>query len=110
MTEKIPSVRESFVARFGEGNAAAIEAAARGHKNGVHDNLGSDPFKWALLIAIGHECMGRYASDHGITVAESDIQAWAVEHGDLGAHDGDCDYIALICGTYDAWLPAEVSA
>ena len=33
-----------------------------------------------------------------------------LEHGDLGDHDGDCDYLALMCGAYKGWLPTEVSA
>lgn len=103
------SVRASFVERFSESDAAAIMAAAIEHENGVHDNRGSDPFKWALLIAIGHECIGRYAEHHGITVAEEDVRHWAVESADLRSHDGDCDYLALLAGAYDSWLAEEES-
>ena len=50
-------IRDSFVAAFGEEQAVAIERAAEEHKNGVHDNRGSDSFKWAIAICIGYECM-----------------------------------------------------
>lgn len=110
MTDTKPSVRGHFAATFGEDNAEAIMSAAIQHQNGVHDNRGSDPFKWALLIAIGHGCLTRFAGDHGITATEDDMKAWALEHGDLGDHDGDCDYLALMCGAYKGWLPTEVSA
>ena len=104
---QVSSVRESFVARFGEDQAKAIEDAAEMHKNGVHDNPGSDYFKWAILIAIGHECLSRFATSHGITVAEEDVRTWALEEGDLGSHDGDFDYLAAAVGAYKGWVREE---
>jgi hypothetical protein len=98
------TIRDAFAAEFGKDTAAAIEAAAASHKNGVHDNPGSDPFKWALSICIGHECMSKYRDDHGVTADPEAIRLWVVEHGDLASHDGDVDYLALLCGVYDPWL------
>jgi hypothetical protein len=107
MTE---SIRAAFAARFGEANAAAIESAATEHKNGVHDNPGSDPFKWALLIAIGSECITRFAGSHEITADPDEVKAWAYENADLASHDCDCDYLALMCGMYEGWVKVETPA
>lgn len=104
------SIRAAFAARFGERNAANIEAAAVEHKNGVHDNPGSDPFKWALLIAIGHECMTQFADYHKITVDPDAVKAWIVEHADLASHDGDFDYLAAMCGAYEGWYRSDAEA
>ena len=62
-------LRAEFVSAFGEVQACAIEHAAEGHKNGIHDRPGSDPFRWALLICIGHECFTKasYRTYHDIT-------------------------------------------
>lgn len=109
------SVRDSFVARFGESDAAAVEAAGLGHMDdGMHgaDNHGSDPFKYAFLAAIGWECVGRFSVEHGIKASTEDMKVWALAEGDLGSHDGDVpDYLALMCGAYDEWLhKSEVSS
>jgi hypothetical protein len=99
----VKSIREAFEKKFGEDQAAKIMSAAQGHKNGVHDNEGSDPFKWAILICVGYECLGPYAKNHGITIPESEIKAWAYEHADLRSHNGDYDYLSAFCGAYDGW-------
>lgn len=100
------SVRTSFVEHFGEDQAKALEHAAQEHGNGVNNqNLGEDPFKWAILIVIGYECAGRFAEHHGITVKLTDLQNWCIAHGELRTHTGDCDYLALMTGSYDAFLP-----
>jgi hypothetical protein len=93
------TVRDSFEARFGADQADAIVAAAEGHHPG--DNRGSDPFKWAALIALGFQCVERYADSHGITVTNEEFREWCVADGDLGTHDGDFDYLAAFVGTYE---------
>ena len=115
------SARQTFAARFGEDQAAAIEAAARKHyddnasitrifavKN-PHgsDNLGSDPFRYWFLLAIGYECVTneRYRQDHGITADVDEMKEWALGEGRLGEHDGDIpDYVSLLAGLYDGWI------
>lgn len=112
------SVRASFVARFGEADAVAIEAAAEQHLSNafdIHagDQRGADPFKYALLTAIGYECVTRFRRNHGIVAEAADIQAWAIAEADLGSHDGDIpDYISAIAGVYGDWIKpsAEVDA
>lgn len=101
------NARESFVARFGEAEAATVEAAARSHLSEPHDNdnLGSDEFRYWFLLAIGHECVSRYRNHHGITADVDAMKEWARGEGQLGHHDGDVpDYIALLAGLYEDWI------
>lgn len=104
----VMSTRKSFVAHFGSDQAAAIEDAADSHKNGIHDSKGSDPFRWAIVICIGHQCMevDGYREHHGITAPWEEIEAWIKEHGDLANHDGDSDYLALFAGVYTKYMPS----
>jgi len=106
------SIREAFADRFGEGEAAKIEAAAEMHANGVNDgNKGSDPFKWAIAICIGYQCteIDSYRAHHGITADHDEIKAWVYEHADLATHDGDVDYLTAFVGGYDGWYQAGAS-
>ena len=115
------SVREKFVAMFGEEQASAVERAANYHDNGVNSsrsgedegsNRGTDPFKWALLICIGYECMEkpRYREYHGIAAQWDDIKSWIKREAELDTHDGGCDYLSLFCGTYDEYMPEKSDA
>ena len=108
-TAQAASVRASFVARFSEDQAAAIERAAQEHMNGVHDNKGSDPFKWAFLVAIGYECISKdsYRAYHSITAPLAAMKEWARTEAHLASHDGDCDYLAAFVGAYSEYLPEE---
>jgi hypothetical protein len=105
-------MRARFVERFGEEAAAIVEAAANGHSNGINsENTGSDPFRWALLICIGYECMSvdRYRQYHDFTPAWADVDAWMKEPEQREAfreHDGDSDYLALFSGAYNEYVSA----
>ncbi len=101
------SVRAKFAELFGEEQCAAIERAASGHKNGVHDREGSDPFKWALCICIGFECMSRdsFRAEHGITVPWEALRQAIKDHGALDTHDGDVDFLAMFAGVYQEFMP-----
>jgi hypothetical protein len=101
-------VRGSFVRAFGEDTASRIEAAASEHSNGVNsERKGDDPFKWALLICIGYQCMEKpdYRTSHGIEPPWPKLKAWIKKNGELRSHNGDCDYLALVCGTYNEFMP-----
>lgn len=102
-------IREEFVKRFGVENAIAVQDAAEGHKNSVHDEYGSDPFRWALVIAVGYQCMERnsFRDAHGITAPWEEIDKWLVESQVLKDHDGDVDYLAMLAGKYDRYVGAE---
>ncbi|KKK67230.1 hypothetical protein LCGC14_2956160 [marine sediment metagenome] len=103
------SIRVAFEEAFGNEDAAAIMAAAEEHQNGVHDKRGSDPFKWAILICIGFECVskGSYRKHHGIKTPWRDLKRWIKAHADLGSHDGDCDYLALMSGVYNEYAAKD---
>ena len=103
------TTRKSFVETFGEDQAYVIEAAAHSHMNSVHDNKGSDPFRWAICICIGHQCFEEenYREHHNITAPAEAIKAWIVENGDLANHDGDVDFLALFAGAYDPYIKHE---
>lgn len=102
------SVRESFVRWFGEDQARAIERAAHGHKNGIHDEAGSDLFRWAALICIGSQCVEveRYRLYHKITIPFSEFKRWLFEEGRVSEHDGQVDYISLFAGVYNEFIPS----
>jgi hypothetical protein len=97
--------RDDFISHFGEENALAIEAAADSHKNGVHDKEGSDRLRWALLICIGYDCIEKYSADHQITCSWEDVRDWMKMHKEyIGKHDGDSDYLAMLCGRYNEFV------
>lgn len=100
------SVRESFVAHFGEDQAVKVEEASLMHLQPVpwvgealamigldadrrEMNWGSDPFKWHMRNAITHDCLTKYRNEHGITPTTEELQAWCRLHGDLDNFDGD---------------------
>ena len=103
------SVRGKFVELFGEQQVAAIEQAANEHDNDVHGNRGSDPFKWALSIAIGYECLSNdsYRDHHGITIPWGALKTAIIEHGALASHDGDVDYLSVFAGTYNEFVKID---
>ena len=103
-------IRKKFVKAFGEKQATFVEKAANYHANGINSECkGDDPFKWALLICIGYQCCekGNYRKYHGITAPWAKIKAWIKKHGQLNSHVGDCDYLALLCGTYNEFMPKQ---
>lgn len=103
------SVRARFVQQFGEADAVAIEEAAVYHADAsdwLSDDereRGSDPFVWALAIAIGFECMSHedYRAYHGITAPWADLAMWIRDHAGLADHDGGIDTMAALGGLYE---------
>lgn len=107
---KMMSIRELFAKEFGEREADRIEASAEGHANGTNsENRGDDPFKWALLICIGFECMSKdkYREHHGIKTPWNELRQWIIDHADLASHNGDCDYLCALSGGYDEFVKPE---
>ncbi len=101
------SVRVSFVERFGERQARAMETAAEMHTNGIHDKRGSDEFKWAVAICIGYECFtrDRFREYHGINIPVDELKQWIKSDGQLATHDGDFDYLSAMTGHYNEYIP-----
>lgn len=111
------TIRQSFVDQFGEDDAQKIEAAANVHLGvdvpGVHDgdDRGTSEFRYLFLGAIGWECVSRFREDHGIEATTEDMRKWALEHGQLGEHEGTPpDYLALLAGAYQGWLQVSEDA
>lgn len=98
------SIREKFVKEFGEEQATMVEKASDFHDKDIHNNKGSDPFKWSLLIAIGYECIDRYKDYHKITIPTKKLKDWIKNNADLGSHDGDSDYLSLAAGSYKEYV------
>lgn len=103
------SIREQFIKDFDEETADKIINAAKYHANGINnENIGSDEFKWALCIIISYQCaeIDRYRSYHGITKYPWErIKNWIKSNGYLDTHDGSFDYIALVAGIYNEYMP-----
>lgn len=110
--------RARFVARFGETAAAVIEKAAAEHRDPyVLDERGpgSDGFRWAILICIGHQCMSDdwYREWHHFEPPWAEVRAWLREPEQeawIDAHDGDFDVLAAFAGMYDEILPKKKGA
>lgn len=102
-------LRDDFVKVFGESDAQAIEVASWDHKNGVHDNKGSDPFRWSLCICIGFQCfeIEEYRKYHGIVTSYESIKQWIRDNAHLENHDGDVDFLALFAGVYNEYIKEE---
>ena len=97
-----------FAERFGAENVAAIIAAAHSHDNGLHDNPGSDEFRWALLIGLGFECMSKFQYSHGITAPWRQVDDWMRARPEwFSEHDGDTDTVSLFCGVYNEYVGQE---
>jgi len=111
------TVRDSFAEHFGEENAMRVEEASIGHigdanKYGdahTHDDWSTEPFRYHLMLCIGHDCFGQHSTFHGFTdMPVAEVKAWAVEHADLHEFDGDIpDFMALMAGAYMTWLNWE---
>jgi hypothetical protein len=109
------SVKAKFAERFGEAAADAVVTAAEYHDNGINSQRGkgSDPFKWALLIAISYECCEKdsYREWHHTDFAPwAEIRQWIIDNADLATHDGDFDYLAMFAGAYDEFMPKKAEA
>lgn len=104
------SVKDDFIKRFGVKEAEAIERAAESHGNGINDRRrGDDPFKWALCICIGYQCMeiSSYREFHEIRSPWDEIKSWIKDYAHIGTHNGDVDYLSLLIGKYKEYMPAK---
>ena len=100
------STKDSFIAQFGAEEAERIMCAAEMHMNGIHDEAGTDVFRWAILICIGYECMEieHYRNYHNITTPWQELKEWIKTYANITSHDGDVDYLAFAAGAYDEFL------
>jgi len=104
MKKQNKNIREKFVEEWGEELATAIEKAADSHRDGVNDREIGDPFKWALLICIGYQCLEKkkFRKYHSMPdFSWKKLKRWIRDNAELGTYKGDLDYLALFCGTYN---------
>ena len=104
------SIRNNFEKVFGKNEAQRVWDSAISHGNSINDiNKGSDPFKWALLICIGYQCLEKkdYRKHHSIVASWVRLKQWIKKHGGLNTHDGDCDYLSLMTGVYNEYMPQK---
>ena len=99
------SIRESFVAKFGENEARLIELAAGQHKRPT--KLGSDPFRTAIVICISYECISRFGEYHMFAAPKEEVEKWIQEEAHLEEHNGDIDFLILFTGGYNKYVPMK---
>ena len=101
-------LRSRFAARFGEDLADTIERVAEHHTKVLPAPLerGSDPFRFALVWAIGFECLTRpeFRLEHGITAPWADLLTWICDEADLASFDGTMDLSGRGRGLFDLIL------
>jgi hypothetical protein len=109
------SVRETFVAMFGEDDAQRMLEATLEHVSPtqnpmtmlanlfgmvaagvapterIDDNWGTDPFKYQVLAVIGGECVAApgFRQHHGFELDPMEFYQWVVQHAELDTFDGD---------------------
>ena len=107
-------LRARFVARFGEDLAETIERAAEHHTRVLPAPLerGSDPFRFALVWAIGFECVSRpeFRLEHGVTAPWADLVGWIHDEADLASFDGAMDLSGRGRGLFDLILGPRTEA
>jgi hypothetical protein len=101
-------LRARFVARFGSDLAETVERAAEHHTKVLPAPLvrGSDPFRFAIVWAIGFECLSRpeFRLEHGITASWADLLGWIRDEADIASFDGTMDMSGRGRGLFDAIL------
>ncbi len=109
--EKKTKIERKFIKDWGEELAEKVWRAANSHANEVNSkNKGSDPFKWALLICIGYQCLKKpeYRKYHGIERLNwRKMKKWIKDNAELSTHDGDVDYLTLFAGGYNYFINKE---
>lgn len=107
-------LRNRFVARFGDDLAETIEAVVEHHTKVIPAVLerGSDPFQFALVWAIGFECLTRpeFRWEHGVTAPWADLLTWICDEADLASFDGTMDLSGRGRGLFDAILGPHTKA
>ena len=107
-------LRARFVSRFGAGLAETVEAVAEHHTKVIPAVMdrGSDPFRFALVWAIGFECLTRpeFRLEHGIATPWADLLTWICDEADLSSFDGTMDLSGRGRGLFDAILGPHTDA
>ncbi len=108
------NLRDRFAATFGEHLAVSIEAAVERHVPALRIPLerGSDPFRFALIWAVGLECLSRpeFRAEHGIPVPWEMLRDWIRDADLLAGYDGTFDFGGRGMGLFDEILGTKTEA
>jgi hypothetical protein len=98
-------LRTRFAARFGEDLTVTVETVAEHHTKVIPGPMdrGSDEFRWALVWALGWECLTRpeFRLEHGVTTPWADLAVWIHDEADLANYDGTMDLAGRGLGLFD---------
>ena len=107
-------LRARFVGCFGEDLAETIERVAAHHTKVLPAPLerGSDPFRFAIVWAIGFECLTRpeFRREHGVTAPWAELVGWIHDEADLASFDGTMDLSGRGRGLFDLILGPHIDA
>jgi hypothetical protein len=110
----VTDLRTRFAAQFGDDLAETIVEVAERHTKVIPAVLdrGSDPFRFALVWAIGFECLTRpeFRREHGIIAPWAELLAWICDEADLASFDGTMDLSGRGRGLFDAILGSHTEA
>jgi len=102
-------LRDRFVTAFGEMLAVQVEAAVACHVPRLPFRLesGSDPFRFALVWAVGLECLSRpeFRIAHSIEVPWELLRDWLSDADLLAGFDGSMDDAGWASGLFAGILP-----
>ncbi|MBI3748061.1 MAG: hypothetical protein HY262_04335 [Chloroflexi bacterium] len=97
-------LRDRFVAAFGEHLAISIEAAIERHFPALKVPLerGSDPFRFALIWAVGLECLSNpaFRVEHGVVASWEFLRDWLRDADLLAGYDGTFDSAGQASGFF----------
>jgi hypothetical protein len=104
----VTDLRARFIATFGLDLTETIEAVAEHHTKVMLAVLdrGSDPFRFAIVWAIGFACLTRpgFRLEHGVTAPWADLLGWICDEAGLASFDGTMDLSGRGRGLFDAIL------
>ena len=112
MNQLDTDVRASFVVQFDKIEAKLIERAAQEHKSGmgVTAHKGDSPFRWALSVVIGFDCVDveAFRQHHGITLDPEEFASWCRQHAQLRSFTDGGDILGMLGSHYQRYLAPVV--
>ena len=108
------TIRARFVEVFGEHLAISIEAAIERHVPALKVPLerGSDPFRFALVWAVGLGCLSDpgFRAEHGVIVPWEMLRDWIRDADLLAGYDGTFDFGGHSVGLFEGILDKATAA